>query len=125
MSSYRSIKRLKVLIPTLRERKRYLLIKIYCDENLEYEEIEREFWNNILKTFGKLSFLLGFRILRDTFDRNNKTLILRCNHISKHFVYFAIGNIKEINGKNCIIKLLKVSGVVNKLSYLNYLNNKK
>lgn len=116
MSSFRKIKRLKMLIPTLRERKRYLFLKIFTNEKLEYEEIEKEFWNAILKTFGKLSFLLSFKILKDTFDKNKNTLIVKCNHLSKHFVYFAIGNINEINGKKCVIKLLKVSGTVRKLS---------
>lgn len=115
MSSYRKIKRLKTLIPTLRERKRYLLVKILCEENLEYDEIERDFWTKILETFGKLSFLLSFKILKDTFNKENKTLIIKCNHLSKYFVYFAIGNICEINGKKCLIKLLKVSGSVKKL----------
>ena len=112
MTSYRSIKRLKVLLPTLRERKRYILVKIICDEDLNYDEVEREFWNSILKSFGRLAFLTGFRILKDTFDKEKKTVIVKCNHLSKHFVVFAIGNIEEINGKRCIVKVLKVSGTI-------------
>lgn len=104
-----------MLLPTLKDRKRYLLLKIHSDENLEYEEIEREFWDAILTTFGKLSFLLGFKILKDTFDKDKKTIIVKCNHLSKHFVYFAIGKINKINGKKCIVKLLKVSGTIRKL----------
>jgi len=115
MTSYRAIKRLKVLLPTLRERKRYLLIKIFCEEELSYEEIERSFWDAILNSFGKISFLTSFKILKDTFNKEEKTIIVKCNHISKHFVYFALGNIKEINGKKCIIKLLKVSGTIKRL----------
>jgi len=115
MTSYRAIKRLKVLLPTLRERKRYLLIKIFCEEELSYEEIERTFWNAILNSFGKISFLTSFKILKDTYNREEKTIVVKCNHISKHFVYFALGNIKEINGKKCIIKLLKVSGTIKRL----------
>ncbi|MEM5830442.1 MAG: Rpp14/Pop5 family protein [Candidatus Aenigmatarchaeota archaeon] len=115
MTSYRSIKRLKTLIPTLRERKRYLLIKIISDEIFEYEEIEREFWNSLLNSFGKLAFLTSFKILKDTYDKNKKTIIVKCNHLSKHFVYFALGRIKEINKKKCIIKLLNVSGTIKSL----------
>ncbi|MEM5831826.1 MAG: Rpp14/Pop5 family protein [Candidatus Aenigmatarchaeota archaeon] len=115
MTSYRKIKRLKTLLPTLRERKRYLLIKIICEEKLDYIEIEKEFWNAILNTFGKLSFLLSFKIIKDTFNEKEKTIIIKCNHLSKHFVYFALGGISEINNKKCIIKLLKVSGTIKSL----------
>lgn len=119
MTSFRKIKKLKTLLPTLREKKRYMLIKIYSEEKLKYEEIEREFWNSILKTYGKLTFLLSFKILKDTFDENKGTLIVKCNHLSKHFVFFAIGNINEINGKKCIIKLLNVSGTIRKIKNIN------
>lgn len=120
MTSYRKIKRLKALLPTLRERKRYLLIKIICEEKLDYKEIEREFWNSILNTFGKLSFLLSFKIIKDTFDEKEKTIIVKCNHMSKHFVYFALGKINEINNKKCILKLLKVSGSIKKVRRINF-----
>lgn len=118
MTSYRSIKRLKVLLPTLRERKRYILVKIICDKDLSYEEIERGFWDAILKSFGRLAFLTGFKILKDTFDKNKKTLIIKCNHLSKYFVVFALGNIEEINGKKCIIKFLKISGTIKRVKKL-------
>lgn len=119
MTSFRKIKRLKTLLPTLRERERYLLIKIISEESLSYEEIEKEFWNSILNNFGKLSFLLSFKILKDTFNKSKNTIILKCNHLSTFFVYFAIGGISKINEKKCIIKLLNVSGTIKKLKKLN------
>ncbi len=111
MTSYRSIKRLKALIPTLRERKRYVSIKIISDEKIEKEEIKNALYENIKNLYGK--FALAYLSFRIKFDKD--LIILKCNHISLPFIISSLGFLKEINRKKVIIKVLAISGTIKKL----------
>jgi ribonuclease P/MRP protein subunit POP5 len=114
--NYRKIKRLKTLIPTLRERKRYFLIKIFCEKELKFEEIKNEILKTFLKLYGEIfSKLTSLKILENTYNESEKTLVLKCNVLAKHFVSFALGKINDINGKKVLIRILKISGTVKRL----------
>ena len=113
---YRKIKRLKALLPTLRERKRYFLIKLYGENDFEIDEIKSEISNVFLRLYGEVfSKLTSLKILENSYDKKEKTLILKCNVLAKHFVSFALGKINEINGKKVLIRILKVSGTIKRL----------
>ncbi len=116
MTSYRSIKRLKVLIPTLRERKRYVCIRIFCEKDFEYKDFEYCLYETMKKIFGNFTLAyLSFRIKKETFDKNKKVVILKCNHISLPFLIASLGFLKEIKNQKIIIKILKVSGTIKKI----------
>ena len=113
---YKKIKRLKILIPTLRERKRYFLIKFYSESDLEIDEIKNEILKTFLKLYGEIfSKLTSLKILENSYNKKEKTLILKCSVLAKHFVSFVLGKIKEINGKNLLIRILKISGTIKRL----------
>ncbi|MEM0481188.1 MAG: Rpp14/Pop5 family protein [Candidatus Aenigmatarchaeota archaeon] len=112
--NYRKIKRLKALIPTLRERKRYFLIKIYCEKEISFEEIKTAILNTLKELYGEVfSKLMLIKIFEESFNQN--TLIIRCTHLAKFFLSFALGKINEINGKKVLIRIIKISGTIRSL----------
>jgi len=118
---YRKIKRLKALLPTLRERKRYFLIKFYSEEDLEIDKIKNEISKTFLRLYGEIfSKLTSLKILENSYNKKEKTLILRCNVLAKHFVSFALGKINEINRKKVLIRILKISGTIKRLIKNSY-----
>ena len=46
--------KLKILPPTLREKKRYVGLKMYSEENLKKEEIFSILWNSIINIYGEI-----------------------------------------------------------------------
>jgi len=46
--------KLKILPPTLREKKRYIGLKMYSEENLKKEEIFNILWNSIINIYGEI-----------------------------------------------------------------------
>jgi len=44
--------KLKILPPTLREKKRYIAINLYSQEALEKDKIIQKLWNSILNIHG-------------------------------------------------------------------------
>ena len=113
MGSYEKIKHLKVLIPTLREKKRYVAVRIISEETITYEELEKAFWETLHKVFGHVgSAYFSVWILKDTFNENKKFFIIKCNHLSLPFVLSTLGFIKQINNKKVTFEIVKISGTI-------------
>ena len=114
MGSYKEIKHLKVLIPSLRIKKRYVGVRIISEQKIEYEEFEKCFWQNLYKLFGVFgSAYFNLKILKETFKNNS--VIIRCNHNSTHFLITSLGFLREINGKKVNFEIVRVSGSIKKV----------
>ena len=97
-----------------KERHRYLLFKIFCQDTLNFDEklILKAIWKAIWRYFGlKEASKVGLWLLE--FNNNNTYGIIRISHSTKEMIIAAITLIREINGNRVIIVPIKTSGTIN------------
>jgi|YelNatPaOPRAMG01_1025707.scaffolds.fasta_scaffold04323_16 ribonuclease P/MRP protein subunit POP5 len=105
--------KLKILPPTLREKKRYILFQVISEEPIVYEDLEQAIWNQFLDTFGELGVSrLDMRIIRNLYRPENQTCVISCNHASVQQVIAGLGLLSRLGDSRIIIKILKVSGTI-------------
>ena len=118
MGSYREIKHLRVLRPTLREKKRYILIEfIPIDKKLKVKKeiVIKEILATIQKTFGTIgSGYFSLSLVKSKKTGQNQ-IIVRVNHLSVPFVIASLLFMKKIYSYGVVIKTLRVSGTIKSL----------
>ncbi len=99
---------MKILLPSLRERNRYIEYKVKGTNN-----IEKEFIYNMIKKFiGELGMAkAGVRLLKN----NGNKGIIKVNHKHVDEVKVALALINNHNNNEIKVECTKVSGVLKKL----------
>jgi ribonuclease P/MRP protein subunit POP5 len=108
-------KQLKILLPTLRERKRYISFQIISEEGEEfsYSDLESAVWGVLLDFLGEHGVSeTSFWLLKDCWDQKRQIGIIRCNHKSVHSVIAALGLIERLGDTKITFKILKISGTI-------------
>lgn len=117
--------KLKILLPSLRERERYIKVHVISEEPVSYADLESAIYNVFLDFFGEYGFSkLSFWIMKDLYDENTQTLVIRCNNKSVPQIIAGLGLIARLGDNRIIFKILKVSGTIKGLK-LNNLKTKK
>jgi len=107
---------MKPLYPTLKEKKRYILIKLISDYNFRFPAIEKDFSEKLKDFLGELEMSkAGIIIFKETWEPKSKTFILRVGIKQVDKVKGAITLIKSIKNKPVMFSSLKTSGKLNKL----------
>lgn len=105
--------KLKHLQPTLRQKKRFIKIKIESEKKLDFKEISSTLIEEILSFFGTLEFgKNGIWILRDKFNFEEQTLILKVSNKSKDKLLGVLSLIQKINSELVNITSLRTSGTL-------------
>jgi ribonuclease P/MRP protein subunit POP5 len=105
------MRKLKVLLPSLRERKRYIAFQVISEEGEEftYSDLEAAIWNTLLDFLGEEGVSrTSVWLLKDCWDPKKQIGILRCNHKSVQAVIATLGLIDRW----ITFKILKVSGTI-------------
>ena len=103
--------RIKPLLPTLRERKRYLAFEVVADKELSWSAIKKA-------VFDAMKEYVGIDGISDAgllFVKNNGNKgILRVSHTSLNKVRAALIFIKNIDSQKVMVKSIGASGMLNK-----------
>ncbi|MFH8080389.1 MAG: Rpp14/Pop5 family protein [Candidatus Aenigmatarchaeota archaeon] len=105
--------KLKVLPPTLREKHRYVLFKVISEEPIEYSDLESAIWNTMLDFLGEHGVAkTSVWLLKDRWNKDEQTCIIRCNHLSVASTIASLGLITRLGDVRVCMKILKVSGTI-------------
>jgi len=105
---------MKSLLPSLKEKKRYIAFDVINGNNLNQDDIEGTIYSNCKNFIGNLNYAkAGINILSEKGD--NKKGVIRVNTKYTDHVKSALMMIKDINGNKVIFKSTKVSGVLKNL----------
>jgi ribonuclease P/MRP protein subunit POP5 len=108
--------RLKILLPSLRERKRYILFKIISEEPINYDLFKDLLNSTILKFYGELTFgKFGFKFLDERWNEKEQIGVIKCNNKFVSNIIVAFGLLQRIGESRINIKILKVSGTIKSL----------
>lgn len=104
----------KPLLPTLREKNRYIAFEVISDSQFERNELVRGIWAGVLGFLGEQGAGRTSLWAMD-WDGSKSTGILRVNRKSVEEVRAAMALIKSVNNKNVIFHVLGVSGTLKSL----------
>ncbi|MGB9675309.1 MAG: Rpp14/Pop5 family protein [Candidatus Nanoarchaeia archaeon] len=109
--------KLKLSPPTVRERKRYLLLKVEVSKQINANDIENAIINSALQFLGEFGTAqASILVLTETW--NGKTIILKCAHTFVDELKSVLALIKTIKESPARLSVLRVSGSVAKLKDL-------
>ena len=116
MKTKQTIKKLKPLLPSLKERKRYLSFKVISNEKItDSEAVSREIWEKVLENMGAFDAAkAGVWVLGEMYDKKEQTGIIRVGHKYVDQLKASLLFVERIQEKDAVIKSTNVSGMVNK-----------
>lgn len=104
---------MKILLPTLREKERYVAFQIISEEAVVYSDFEAAIWNTMMDFFGELgTSQTSLWLIKNLYDEEKQIGVIRCNHESVQNVLTALGLIERLGDARVIVKILKVSGTI-------------
>ena len=107
---------MKPIYPTLKEKKRYLLVKVISDNSIIFSDIQKEITKQVKEFIGEIELSkAGLIFFNESWDSNSKTFILRVGIKQVDKFKGAITLIKTIKTKPVVLSTLKTSGKLNKL----------
>jgi len=115
-------KKIKPIMPSLREKKRYLVFEIISKQKMEdFKLVSYTIWEKVLQFLGSLhTGNAGIWILQDKFQ-NNKGII-KVGHRHVDHLRAALTMIDSIDKTPVIVRSLGVSGILKKAEK-KYLTN--
>lgn len=110
------MQKLKPLIPSLREKKRYLVFEIVSKTPVKsFELVSEAVQNSVLSFIGtKGTAKTGLMIIKDRFNMPKQTGIIKINNKYVDDLKAALALIKEIGGQAVIVRSRGVSGILRK-----------
>lgn len=106
---------MRSLLPTLKERKRYLLFEVSAD--VDKDACKDAIQQACLQMLGELGCAkAGISFLGENYNNNKGILRVDAKYVDE--VKLSLSNIKEIEGQKATIKVSKVSGIIKKLKPL-------
>lgn len=109
--------KLKFLLPTLREKDRYISFQVISEEPIAYSDLEAAAINTFLDFYGEFGFSkLSFWIIKNLYDPERQVGVIRCNNQSVQQTIAGLGLVSRLGETRITIKVLKVSGTIKGLS---------
>ena len=109
-------KKLKPLLPTLREKKRYLAFEVLSKDKIaDFDTVSNAILHASAEFLGQLGVSkAGLLVLSDKWDKNSQRGIVRVSHNHVDNLKAALTMIGKINDNDAIVKSVGVSGILNK-----------
>jgi ribonuclease P/MRP protein subunit POP5 len=108
--------RLKILLPTLREKERYIKFKLISEEPVEYADLEAAIWSTFLEFYGEEGVSrFSLWLIKNLWNPKEQTAVLKCNNKSVQQVLAGLGLISRLGDTRVIFKILGISGTLKKL----------
>ncbi|MBD3309763.1 ribonuclease P protein component 2 [Candidatus Woesearchaeota archaeon] len=110
------MKKIKPLLPSLREKKRYLAFEIASKKEIkDISAISDAIWKSSLEFLGESGCAkAGIMILKDRYNKEKQRGLIRVS--SKHVenLKASLALTKQVQGRKVIIKSIGVSGIIKK-----------
>lgn len=106
-------KKIKPLLPSLKERNRYLVFEVISSSKIAFSDVVKKIQAACKSFFGELGMAkAGVFVMPDKWKMNKG--IIRLNHDMLDQVKAALTMIKDINGVPVVVQSVGVSGILKK-----------
>ncbi|MBI2541220.1 hypothetical protein HYV80_00730 [Candidatus Woesearchaeota archaeon] len=108
--------KLKPVLPSLREKKRYLVFEVISKEKInDAGQVSGAVWNASLQFLGQLGTAkTGIMVLNNKWNAELQRGIIKVSHRHVDSVKAALAFAGRISGKNAIFRSVGVSGILKK-----------
>ena len=104
---------MKPILPTLKEKKRYLVFEIISEDKISKDVAQKTIMSECLKFLGELGISRsGLMIVNDQWSKNKG--IIKTNNKYLDEVKLALSLIKKMDNKKIIVNIVGVSGILKK-----------
>ena len=112
--------KLKILPPTLREKKRYIGLKIYSQEKIEESDIIYLLWNSIINTYGEIeASKINLWLIESKEVPNDKRfqykIIVKCQRGYEDEAITAFNTITRFRKIRVVVHTIRTSGTIKSL----------
>lgn len=108
------IQKLKPILPSIKEKKRYLVYKIVCEQKIDIRDAKQAIDRQNLKFLGELLMSrANIMHINDLYNQN--TGVIRVDNKYLNELKMSISLIRQINNKKAIVNPIYVSGVLAKI----------
>ena len=116
--------KLKPILPSLREKKRYLVFEVMSQEKInDFDAVSSSIWECSLKFLGKLGTAkAGIIVLNNKWNQELQRGIIKVGHRHVDELKSALIFGSKISNKDVIFRSIGVSGIIKKAEN-NYLKN--
>lgn len=105
--------KLKPLMPTLRQKKRFVKFVVESDKKFNFRDISFNLMDKCMLYLGLFDMgKSGFWLLRDKFDERTQTGVLKVSTKEKERILGCLALITKIEDTPVRIKVLRVSGTL-------------
>ena len=108
------VKKIKPLLPSLKEKKRYLAFRLISEDNIsDFHKVEDSIIANALGFMGKFDFSkAGIQVIEDCYKENKGVIRINAKYIDefKSSLLF----LTKINGQEVIFQTVGLSGILKK-----------
>ena len=103
---------MKPLLPSLREKKRYVVFEIVGNK-IDKKKTEKEINSNLLKFLGELGVSrANIKIIGDSWENNKGVIRVKVKYLDE--LKMSLGLIKKLDNKKVIVNVIGVSGILKK-----------
>lgn len=109
-------KKLKPLLPSLREKKRYLAFEVLSKGKItDFDVVSEAILQNSTEFLGQLGMSkAGVMILKDKYNKESQRGLIRVNNKNVDNLKAALTMIDKIDDQETIVKSIGVSGILKK-----------
>ncbi|MFH1439716.1 MAG: Rpp14/Pop5 family protein [Candidatus Woesearchaeota archaeon] len=108
--------KLKPVLPTQRENKRYISFNVVSKEKIAYNSLKEGIKLSLKSYIGDLGVSRAGLIFMDKlYDPKTQTGVIRVNNKYDNHLRASFALIKKINKEQVIIRSIKSSGMINKI----------
>jgi|TARA_B100001971_G_C17911921_1_gene393324 ribonuclease P/MRP protein subunit POP5 len=109
-------KKIKPLLPSLREKKRYLAFEVLSEGKIsDINDVSDAILGSSEEFLGQLGMSkAGLMVLKDKYDPNMQKGIIRVNHKNVDNLRAALTMVNKIGKGEAIVKSIGVSGILKK-----------
>jgi ribonuclease P/MRP protein subunit POP5 len=112
----------KLLPPSMRSQKRYIVFEVISEQAIIYNEIVSTVWNSLLSFLGELgSSSAKIWFIHNIYDDKNQRGVIKCSHDSVEHVRAALSLVQIIGETKSVVKIIGVTGTIKsaKAKYLS------
>ncbi|HSU72948.1 MAG TPA: Rpp14/Pop5 family protein [Candidatus Binatia bacterium] len=105
------MQKLKPVMPSLREKKRYLTFEVLSDAKLDVTHVAKAVTHAVLEFVGELGMAqMGVIVLTDLYNRVRQRGVVRVSHVGVDRLKASLAFIHSIDGHPVAVKSVAVSG---------------
>jgi len=110
------MKGVKPILPSLREKKRYLVFEIISKDRISsFKAVNQAIWSSLGSIVGDLGMAeMGIWVLPDKYNPANQTGVIRVSHKHVDTLKACLTFVGKVDKKDVIVRSLNVSGMLSK-----------